>query len=385
MKLFKYIWRNAMRNKLRTSLTILSVGFSLALMTVLYGYLAMQRVWGNESKLYNRIVVMNKQGFSGKIPIAYVDYVRRMDGIKAAVPFAWYGGQYKEEKMPFAQFATDPNEVFNVWAEYVIPPDQLSAWQHNRQGCVVDRRLAEQRGWKVGEKIPLQGTYYPFDLQLELVGIFDTPQPIASLWFDWKYLDEGLRNQQAKETGNAGTVFAKANSAAVIPGLCAAIDDHYASSDNPTRTQTEAAFAQIFQDMLGNIQAYIRNIGLAVMFSLTLVAANAMAMSMRERTTEVAVLKAIGFSRARVLNMVLGESCFISALGGVMGLAVGGGFLQLLYMAMPQVIPFSFVDMAGPWMLGIVGAAIGIGFVSGVVPAVRAAQLSVIDGLRRVV
>lgn len=386
MKLFKYIWRNATRNKLRTSLTILSVGFSLALMTVLYGYLAMQDVWGNESKLYNRIVVLNKQGFAGKIPISYVDRVRRMEGIKAAVPFAWYGGQYKEEKMPFAQFATDPKEFFNVWAEFKIAPEQLSAWQTNRQGCVVDRRLAEQRGWKIGEKIPLQGTYYPFDLQLVMVGTFDSPTPTGSLYFNWQYLDEGLRNQNAEQAaGNAGTVYAKAVSAAVIPGLCQAIDDHYASSDNPTRTQTEAAFAKIFSDMLGNIQAYIRNIGLAVMFSLTLVAANAMAMSMRERTTEVAVLKAIGFSRARVLNMVLGESCLISAIGGVLGLAVGGSFLQLLNKASPQFFPFSIFDMAGPWMIWIVGVAVAIGLISGVVPAVRAAQLSVIDGLRRVV
>lgn len=386
MKLFKYIWRNATRNKLRSSLTILSVAFSLALMTVLYGYLAMQDVWSDDAKTHNRIVVLNKQGFSGKVPIACVDRVRRMAGVTAAVPYAWYGGTYKDEPAPFAQFATDAKEIFNVWSEFTIAPEQLAAWQTNRQGCVVDSRFAQQRGWKIGEKIPLKGTYYQFDLQLEMVGVFKSPQPTGSLWFHWDYLEEGLKSKNdLLSSGNAGAIFAKVDSASAIPGLCDAIDEKFASSDNPTRTQTEAAFAQMFTDMVGNIQAYIRNIGLAVMFSLTLVAANAMAMSMRERTTEVAVLKAIGFSRVRVLNMVLGESCLIAAIGGLIGLVIGGGFLQLIHKSAPQFFPFSLGDMAGSWMLWIVAIAVGIGLVSGVVPAVRAAQLSVVNGLRRVV
>jgi putative ABC transport system permease protein len=141
----------------------------------------------------------------------------------------------------------------------------------------------------------------------------------------------------------------------------------------------------MFTDMMGNIQAYIRNIGFAVMFSLTLVAANAMAMSLRERTTEIAVLKAIGFPRGRVLGMVLGESCFIAAVGGVVGLLVGGLFLELLHQLSTQFFPFGLSDLIGPWMLFIVLVAFGIGFLSGIVPAFRAARLSVIDGLRRVV
>lgn len=387
MKLFKYIWRNATRNKLRSMLTILSVGFSLALMTVLYGYLASQDVWKGEAEQHHRIVVMNVQGFAGPVPIAYVDRVRSMEGVEAATPYSWFGGLYQDERMPsFAQFGTDPSAVFSVWDEFVISPEALEAFQKNRSACVVDRRLADRQGWEIGERITLKGTFYPINLELELVGIFDTPQPVDSLWFNWLYLDEGLKSaQQDEAAGNAGIVFARADSAGVIPELARAIDDRFASSDNPTRTQTEAAFAQMFADMLGNIQAYIRNIGLAVMFSLTLVAANAMAMSMRERTTEVAVLKAIGFPKTRVLVMILGESCLIAGLGGLVGLAVGSGVLQLLNRASPQFFPFTMSQLAGPWMLTIVAIAAGIGLVSGMVPAVRAAQLSVVDGLRRVV
>jgi putative ABC transport system permease protein len=385
MKSLKYIWRNVTRNKLRSSLTILSVGFSLALMTVLYGYMAMQDIWSTEAEKYNRIVVMNKQGFSGLLPIAYVDRVRRVDGVKAAVPYAWFGGNYKDEQMAFAQFGTDADYVFNVWTEFTIDSQQLRAWQANRQGCVVDRRLAAQRGWHIGERIPLQGTYYPVNLDLEMCGTFDSPRNTGSLWFHWKYLDESLQRANEEVSGNAGTIFARAQSASVIPSAVRAIDDQFASSNNPTRTQTEAAFAQMFSDMLGNIQTYIRIIGLVVVFSLSLVAANGMAMSMRERTTEIAVLKAIGFSRARVLWTVLGEACWIALLGGVLGVGIGCLFLQGLHGINPQFFPFGIHEMAGLWLGYLFAAAAGIGLVSGIVPAVRAAQLSVVDGLRQVV
>jgi putative ABC transport system permease protein len=385
MKSIKYIWRNVTRNKMRSLLTVLSVGFSLALMTILYGYLAMQDQWGSEASKHHRIVIMNTQGFSGAVPIAYVDRVRGMEGVEAAVPYAWYGGTYKEQQMAFAQFGTDPDNVFKVWSEFKIDPDQLKAFQENRQGCVADRKLADRMKWKIGERIPLKGTFYTFNLDLTLVGVFDAPQTTDSLWFNWTYLDEGLRMGGSPLTGNSGTIFAKTKDPASMPTLCKAIDERFSSSDNPTRTQTESAFAQMFSDMMGNIQAYIFNIGLAVVFSLSLVAANAMAMSMRERTTEVAVLKAIGFSKLNVLWFVLGESCWISVLGGLIGIGIGCLCLQVLHTMSAQFFPFSVFEFAGPWMLMLLATAAGIGFVSGIVPAIRAAQLSVVDGLRRVI
>jgi len=385
MQTLFYIWRNLKRNKLRSILTILSVGFSLALMTVLNGYMAMQGVWGKEAETRNRIVVMNSQGFSGMLPISYVDRVRNTEGVQAASQYAWYGGNYKDEQMPFAQFGVDPKSVFDVWNEMTIDPKQLEEFQKTRNGCVVDRRLAEKRGWKIGERIPLQGTFYQFDLDLVLCGSFDSPQDTGSLWFNWLYLDEGMRAMNAARTGNSGTIFARVTQSESMASVSQRIDERFASSDNPTRTQTEAAFAQMFTDMLGNVQAYIRNIGLAVVFSLSLVAANAMAMSMRERTTEIAVLKAIGFSRRRVLVTILGEACSITLLGGLLGIFIGCICLELLHTLSSQFMPLSVFEMLGPWLVYLLTTAAGIGFVSGIVPAVRAAQLSVIDGLRRVV
>ena len=385
MQALLYIWRNLKRNKLRSTLTILSIGFSLALLTVLNGYMAMQEEWGNEAEKYSRIVVLNIQGFTGPVPIAYLDKIRNLPGIEAATPYSWYGGKYKEEQMTFAQFGTETNSVFQVWSEYRIDPEQFSAWRNTRNGCVVDRRLAEKRKWKIGERIPLQGTIYPFNLDLVLCGMFDSPMYTDSLWFHWQYLDEGLKAMNAPGSGNAGMVFAKTARTASMAGVSQAIDERFVSSANPTRTQTEAAFAQIFTDMLGNVQAYIRNIGLAVTFSLSLVAANVIAMSMRERTTEIAVLKAIGFSRGRVLVTVLGEACMMTTLGGALGVAIGCLCLQALHEFIPQIFPFPIDEMLGLWLLWLLAVSIGIGLASGVVPAVRAAQLSVIDGLRRII
>ncbi len=385
MKSLKYIWRNVMRNKLRSMLTILSIGFSLALMTILCGYIALQDVWGNEAQKYHRIVVMSTMGFSGEVPIAYVDRLRAMEGISAAVPYAWYGGMYKEQQMAFAQFGTDPNHVFNVWSEFKIDPAQLKAFQDDRQACIADRRLAERMQWKIGERIPLQGTFYTFNLDLKLVGLFDAPQNTDSLWFNWYYLDEGLRAKDEPLSGNSGTIFAKTKDANSMAVTCKAIDERFASSDHPTRTQTEAAFAQMFADMLGNLRLYIFVIGMAVVFALTLVAATAMAMSIRERTTEVAVLKAIGFSRWNVLLFVLGESCWITTLGGLMGIALGCAFLQGMHIVASQFVPVSVIDLAGVWLLLLLALAVVIGLVSGLVPAIRAAQFSVVDGLRRVI
>ncbi len=385
MKLLTYIWRNVTRNKLRSLLTILSIGFSLALMTVLYGYMVMQDAWALEASRHHRIVVMNIQGFSGRVPIAYVDRVRKIDGIVAAIPYSWFGGNYKDEQMPFAQFGTDAAQAFDVMSEFSIVPEQLAAWREDRQGCVVDRRLAAKRNWKIGERIPLKGTFYPVELDLVLRGTYDTPQNTDSLWFHLDYMDEKLKQLSSEAQGNAGTIFAKTTDGDVMARVAADIDSRFSSSDNPTRTQSEAAFAKMFSDMLGNIQAYIRNIGLAVVFSLSLVAANAMAMSMRERITEVAVLKAIGFSRGRVMTMVLGEACAIAAFGGLLGIGMGCVFLELIHRVSSQFFPLSITEMAGFWLVYMALVAMGIGFVSGIVPATRAASLSVVDGLRRVV
>lgn len=385
MKILKYIWRNVKRNKIRSLLTILSISFSFAILTILYGYLAMQNAWPEEAKKNNRLVVMNVQGFSGKLPISYVDSVRKKEGVKAAVPFSWFGGQLGTEKMPFSQFATDASCVFQVWDEYTISPEQLKEWQNNKQGFVCDRRIAEKRKWQTGEKIVLQSPMLRTGLELVLCGTFDSPQYTDMVMFHWNYLDELQKGLNSPLAGNAGTIFVKIQDSDAIASTSQEIDKGFENSTNPTRTQTEAAFAQMFADMIGDIRMAFLYIGIAIVFSLSLVAANGMAMSTRERTTEIAVLKAIGFSKMHVLGMVIGEACIIAMLGGVFGIFMGCSCLEGLHNMSTQFIPLSILDFAGSWIVILIATAGFVGFASGIVPAGIASNLSVVDGLRRVV
>ena len=387
MKLLTYIWRNVTRNKLRTGLTVISVGFSLALMTILYGYLAMQKVAEGEALKHDRVAVLNKLGFAALVPISYVNRIGNMDGVVAATPFSWYGGNYQGRQALFAQFGVYPDTIFEIFAEYQIPEEQVEAFKSDRQGCVVDKGVAEQMGWNLGDRVPLEGALYPYDLDLKIVGIYEAPTNTGSLFFNWNYLDEEIKQSNGGFDGNAGMVYAKCKVSDEVAIISEEIDAMFANSENATRTRNEAEFQRMFSEMLGDVQAYIRYISLAVIFALALVTATAMAMSMRERTTEVAVLKAIGFSKQRILGLVLGESTLIAAIGGVLGIVGGLSALHLLS-GVPiaaALFPVPVSQLAGPWLAGLACVAASIGLVSGVVPASLAAQLSVVDGLRRVV
>lgn len=381
MKMFVYIFRNARRNRMRTLLTVMSIAVSLALISTLYGYIHLMDEIGKESEQYHRLVVQHAQSLTMPVPISHLDKIRKMDGVKEAVQLTWYGGFYGDEKVPFAQFGTDPLRVFNVLTEYRLPADQLRAWQKDRTGCVAGRRAAEKRGWKIGDRIPLKGVIYPVDLQLTLRGIYDA-EDSSGLMFQWDYFDELLEAHFGRSIGNAGTIFILGESQEVLPGIMDAVDERFASSAWPTRTMTEKAFNQMFLDMMGNVKGFIRNIGMAVIFTLVLVAGNTMAMSIRERVTEISVLKAVGFQRGRILAMVLGEAVLISAVGGALGVLGAKALFHSFDISGFLFLPFFYI----PWYTVLVGitVAAGIGLASGAVPAWRAASIRVVDGLRRV-
>lgn len=386
MKLIKYIWRNVTRNKLRSLSTILSVAFSLALMTVLYGFLAVQDVTEREAHKHDRVVVLNKMGFAAPLPIAHCEKIKKMDGVITATPYSWYGGLYESKRAEFALFGVDPATMFDVYSEYDIAEEQIAAFQETKNACVVDQQLAETMEWKIGDRIPVEGTIYQEDLDLQVAGFCKGPGNTGSIFFNWYYLDDMLK-QSGSFSGNAGCVAVKCKVGSEVALMCDEIDGKFANSESATRTRTEAAFSKMFVDMLGDVQSYIQYISMAVVFALALVTATAMAMSMRERTTEVAVLKAIGFSKQRILAMVLGESFLISSLGGVIGIAAGLGLLHFASSipAAAILFPYPIAQLVGPWLLALIGVAGAIGLVSGVLPAIRASQLSVVDGLRQVV
>src|SRR5258706_185450 len=324
MTLTSFVRKNAFRNLRRSILTVLSIGFSLLLLTL------MMAIWRNfyltkgteESAL--RLVTRHKVSLAFLMPSFYREKIRAMPGVAQVVPGNWFGGKYKDDKSNnfFAQFGTDPEEFFQVYKDWKIPDDQIAAWQHDRAGAVVDSALAEKFHWKLGQKIIIVGTIFPVNLELNIRGFFTAPQP--------------------------------------------------------TKTETEKGFQLGFLAMLGNVKAFILSIGGAVVFAILLVSANTMAMSIRERTREVAVLKTLGFTRKTILGLFVGEAVVIALIGGIAGsvlaLLIGtvaakaGGFAGAL-------------KVTSSTMLVAWAAAILMGFFSALVPSYKASKLGIVEGL----
>lgn len=388
MKYLTYVLRNARRNPVRSFLTIASTGVSLFLMMILFSFFAVNGEAGASSRVYNRVVTLNSQGFAGMLPIVRVREIAALDGVSAATPFCWFGGKYNSETMPFAQFGVDPETFLKVYDEFTMPADQIKKWRDDKAGCIIGRKLAKERNIKVNDPLPLEGDGYPFNLKLTVRGIYDGPdnRDLRMCLFNWTYFDDELKAaSQGKVSGNAGCIVTKVKDGDLVASICKKVDASYVNSDNPTRTQTEEAFGKMFMEMLGDLQGMVRWIGMAVILSLVLVSANALAMALRERTTEVAVLKAIGFNRQLILFLILSEAMIVSGIGGLIG-AVGSKFLfdavdVSRYSA--GFLPFFYV----PWITALVGLAVSllIGFTSGLIPAIGAARLSVVNGLRKVV
>ena len=302
--------------------------------------------------------------------------------------------------MPFAQFGVDADVIFNIMDELEIPAEELKAFKEQKDGCVIGRKLATERKLTVGSPLPLKGDAYPINLDLQVVGIYDGPhnRDLRMCLFRFDYFDEALKRvasgrsrrtssstPDTGQSGNAGAVYIKCADAGAMAGVCKRIDELYKNSDFPTRTQTEEAFGKMFSEMLGDLKNAIYWIGAAVVVSLIFVAGNAMAMAMRERTTEVAVLKAIGFNKGLVLFIVMCEAVLVAGIGGALG-ALGCKALFDWYDITPYTagfLPFFYI----PLNITVMGVLVSllIGFMSGVFPAILAANASVIDGLRKVI
>lgn len=388
MKFLGLILRNVRRNPIRTFLTVGSLTVSLFLSMVLISFSTMNAEAAKSVRGFNRVTVMSSQGFAAAVPIALRRDLDAMPEVVATTPFSWYGGKYNEEVMPFAQFGVDPATFFQVYDEMTIPADQLKAWQDDKAGAIIGRKLAEDRKIRVGDPLPLKDGVYPVNLNTTVRGIYDGPanRDLRTCYFHWDYLDESLRNGGSSgASGNAGMLFARCRDEDQMAGLCRRIDAMTLSSNSPTKSQSEEAFANMFNEMAGDFRWIIVGIGLAVGVSLLCVAGNAMAMALRERTTEVAVLRAIGFQGSLVVALVLAEAVVIAGLGGLLG-AIGCKLLWD-YVDLSQFsggfLPFFYV----PWSTALMGlaASLAIGLASGLVPAILAARLSVVDGLRKVV
>jgi putative ABC transport system permease protein len=382
MTLSRFVTKNAFRNKRRSILTVLSIMFSLLLLTLMITIWRAFYVDNGSAESSQRLVVRHKVSLTFALPGFYREKIRAIPGVEAVIPVSWFGGIYKDNKPEnfFAQFATDPEEFFKVYSDFAMPADQISTWQHDRQGVIVDATLANKYGWKIGDRIVLKGNIYPVDLELYVRGIFHSNPDNQSVYFNAKYLEESV----AFFKGTAGTFGVLADSPADVSKVAVAIDDMFHNSPQPTKAESEKAFGLEFVAMLGNVKAFILMICSAVLFATLLVSANTMAMSIRERTKEVAVLKTLGFTRQTVLALFVGESVAISLIGGLLGAGMAYAAVTA-FKHSPQAGGFFANIAVTPAIIGVAILFAGfVGFVSSVIPSYHASQINIVDGLRHI-
>jgi len=380
MTLTRFVTKSAFRNKRRSILTVLSITFSLVLLTLMMTVWKSWYIDKGTAQSAQRLITRHRVSLTQTLPIYYADKMRAVPGVVAVSPTQWFGGIYKDEKPEnfFAQFATDPEQIFKVVTDFKIPEDQLAAWQKDQAGAVVDSELAKKYGWKIGDKLMIQGTIFPMTLELTIRGVFVAPQPSITVYFNRKYVEEAVPFFK----GTSGTFNILADSPDDVPKVASAIDGMFRNSPQPTKTESEKAFQLSFINSIGNVKAFILSICLAVIFATLLVSANTMAMSIRERTREVAVLKTLGFTRQAILRLYVGEAVTVTLVGGLAGCV----FAVLLITAMKHApgMEFFFLGMKiGPETVGlaIVVSAL-LGFLSAIIPAYHAAKLDIVEGLR---
>ena len=383
MKFLLLILSNFKRHKTRTILTVLSIVIAF----ILFGYLAAIRQafqMGVSVAGADRLVVRNRISLIQPLPQSYEARIEQIPGVAVVTQASWFGGLYQNNEAPFGQVAVEPDEFFLIYPEYLLTPAEKEAWLKTRTGAIAGRDLADRFGWKVGDKIPIQATYntprsggntWTFDLVGIYTGATENTEE-TSMYFRHDYLDEN----RLRGAGRTGWYNVKLTDAKHAEAVVKAVDERFANSPYETRTETEKAFMQGFAEQMGNIGAIVTAILSAVFFTILLVAGNTMAQAVRERTSELGVLKAIGYTDTQTLMLVLAESLLISCAGGGIGLLIGwmmvkggdptNGALPVFYFPPDDLIRGIFF-------------VILLGIITGVLPALQAMRLNAVDALRR--
>jgi len=381
MKFLPLIWKNVWRRKFRTIFTLLSLFIAFLLFGILMT-IRMAFTFGVDIAGLHRLVLIHKVSLIMPLPVSYTARLQAVPGVEAATHNTWFGGVYQDPSNFFAQIALEPEPFLKIYPEYKLPPEQLKAWLDDRQGAVVGKDLAARFGWKIGDRIPIQATIWQPQQgqtwEFNIVGIYDGGDGVdrTQFFFRYDYLDENRRGGQ----GAVGWDIGKISDPAQAVQMSRTCDEMFANSSAETKTTTEKGFVEGFAKQVGDIGSIMIAVSSVVLFMFGLVAASTMAQSVQERTSEMAVLKTLGFTGGRILRLVLAESLFIAILGGGLGLLLAWLFVQG---GDPTngMLPI-FVLPARQVALGA-GLMVLIGVVAGLMPAVGAMRLRITDALRR--
>jgi putative ABC transport system permease protein len=384
--MFRYVglmWKNALRNRRRSALTIVSLGFSLCLLGVLFALYRGLFLAPTPPGMELRLVTHHKVSITQSMPLSYEERIRHVPGVKEAMVWQWFGGTYKdarESKNFFARFTVEPDRFFLVRPEIQLPDDQKQQFQHLRTGAIASDDLVRSLGWKMGEKIFITGDIFPVNPELTLVGIFHDPNTTQTMFFNQEYLREMLGPASGRQD-QIGAFEVQAENADAAGRIGTVIDQLFENSTAPTKTEAEQDFDLQFLAFLGNIKLFLMIVCAAVTFTILLVSANTVAMSVRERVREVGILKTLGFTPRAILWMILGEAGVISLLGGVIGIALASGLTSMVSKAGGFL---SFVNTLAitPDVAALcLGLALFIGVASSVIPAWTAARTPILECL----
>lgn len=372
-----FITKNAFRNKRRAILSILSVAVSLFLFVTLLVAVREITVPVEDIGAASRIIVRNKISIGNPLPARQRQVIERIQGIEAVTPFTFYGGKLRGEEVMMGQFAVDPEAALSILMDAKIPPDQLAKFKSDRRAAIIGRESAARYNLQVGDKFVLEGTFWPFDLELFIAGIYEGTIDNRNMFFHHRYLDELM----GPENSIVSTWWVKVKTLEDVPRVVAEINKAFENTAAEVRAETERAFQLSFVSMWGNIKVLVNRICSVVVFTLLLVSTSTMSMAIRERFRELAVLKALGYRRRELFAFILAESFGLAALGALIG--VGGAYALYTYSGLAAATGIFLVLEVTPRIMGqacLVAAALGI--IAAIAPSLAVARMSVVDGLK---
>lgn len=380
----KLVARNTLRHRLRTSLTL--VGLVVAILS--FGLLqTIVQAWyaGVDGAVPSRLISRNAVSFTLPLPIAYQKRIRAVEGVHGVTYLNWFGGIYKEPKNFFPQFAIDAENYFDLYPEILVSEEVRRAFQRDRRGAIVGRKLANRYGFKPGDVIQLRGVVYPGDWEFVIKGIFDgrdTKTDTSQLFFRWDYLNETLRVRSKAQADQVGFFVVDVANVNRVAEVSQAIDRVFHNSPAETLTETERAFQIGFVKQTEAILVSIRIVSFVVIFIILAVMANTMMMTARERLAEYATLKALGFGPGYVGRLILGESLVIALVGGAIAIVLTPPVAVRLAGLTDTLFPTLFVSGSTVALQALSAAVVGV--LAALFPMRSAARVNIVDGLRRV-
>jgi putative ABC transport system permease protein len=377
--------RNAFRHRLRTLLTL----FGLVIAIVAFGLLStVVDAWyaGANAASNARLITRNAVSLVFPLPLAYRQKIRQVEGVKEISITSWFGGVYQDPKNFFPQFAVEAPTYLALYPEYVLDEAQLSAFLHDRKGCIVGHKLAAQYGFKLGDTVQLKGTIYPGEWSFVVRGIYrgrDDKTDISQFLFHWDYLNETVKQRYPRRSNQVGVYVVGIDDPSRAAEIAGNIDREFKNSYAETLSETEKAFQLGFVSMTEAIVVAIRIVSYLVIFIILAVMANTMAMTVRERTAEYATLKALGFGPATVAALIYAEALTLAVLGGAIGIALTFPIAKAFGQAMGTLFPV--FNVSGETVALQAACALLVGLVSACWPAWRAQRVKIVEGLRSVV